>query len=376
MDFNRIKNTLGLTPAFVFDECTIKRNLTGLVDLKRQSGCQVLYSVKALPLEKVLQLTKGRLDGLSVSSLFEARLAKEVLRTSGSIHITTPGLRDEEFQQITTLCSHISFNSMTQYQRLQKLNLSSASLGIRLNPKLSFADDLRFDPCRPYSKLGVAIDCVTELPENIQGVHFHTVFSNVDYLALENTVSLLEQKLGEQLKQLKWLNLGGGYLYHQIKDHQPLIDLVTKLRSKYQLDVFIEPGKAIVNNAGYLVSSVIDSFVSDGKQVAVLDTSVNHHPEVFEYQKRLELVEADNQGEYVCLLVGSSCLAGDVFGEYQFKVAPKVGDRLVFSNVGAYSLIKANRFNGYNLPSVYWLDENNTISLLKQSDYQDYRKQW
>ena len=376
MDFEQIKNSLNSTPAFVFDEKTLVDNLTEIADLKKKSGCQALYSIKALPLELVLKLAKGHLDGLSVSSLFEARLAREVLADAGNLHITTPGLRDDEFRQIARLCTHVSFNSINQYRRLQNQALALTSLGLRINPKLSYASDPRFDPCRTSSKLGMAIDCLDNIPENIEGLHFHTVFSNTDYLALENTVRLLKQKLGDQLKQLKWLNLGGGYLYHQISNHQPFIDLITKLKSDYELRVFIEPGKAIVGNAGYLISSVIDCFISDGKNIAVLDTSVNHNPEVFEYQKSPELLDADSQGECSSLLVGSSCLAGDIFGEYQFNTLPKVGDRLVFLNVGAYSLIKANRFNGYNLPDIYWVDSNNDMTLIKQSDYLDYRRQW
>ncbi len=376
MDFDYLKNSLPTTPAFVFNSNIICSNLTALVDLKNQSGCKVLYSIKALPLEQVLKLASHYLDGLSVSSLFEARLAKEVLTGTGSIHITTPGLRDHEFKEVSTLCSHISFNSISQSLRLQKQAKKQASLGLRLNPKISFANDPRFDPCRPYSKLGIALDKLKNIPENIDGLHFHTVFSNTDYHPLEQTIALLEQKLGSHLNQLKWLNIGGGYLFPQIKNQQPFINLITRLKIQYNLDVFIEPGKAVVGNAGFLVSSVIDCFVSEGKTIVVLDTSVNHNPEVFEYQKSPELLETDNQGQYSCLLVGSSCLAGDIFGEYTFQQQPKIGDRLTFSNVGAYSLIKANRFNGYDLPDVYWVDEDNKVSLIKQSDYQDYRQQW
>ncbi len=375
MDFDYLKNSLPTTPAFVFDSNIISSNLRALVDLKNQSACKALYSIKALPLEQVLKLASYYLDGLSVSSLFEARLAKEILSGSGSIHITTPGLREHEFKEISTICSHISFNSSSQSQRLQKTN-KQASLGLRVNPKLSFANDQRFDPCRPNSKLGIALNTLNNIPENIDGLHFHTVFSNTDYQPLEQTIILLEQKFGSQLTQLKWLNIGGGYLFPQIKNQQAFINLITRLKNQYNLGIFIEPGKAIVGNAGFLVSSVIDCFVADGKTIVVLDTSVNHNPEVFEYQKSPELLETEKQGKYSCLLVGSSCLAGDIFGEYTFQHPPKIGDRLTFSNVGAYSLIKANRFNGYNLPDVYWVDEDNKVSLIKQSDYQDYRQQW
>ena len=376
MDLTLIKNNLSSSPAYVFDETKIVENLIELNKLKQQSGCKVLYSVKALPLEPVLKLAKCYLDGLSVSSLFEARLAKEMLAEQGSIHITTPGLRSDEFQEIAGLCTHISFNSLSQYRALKNLDTKKCSLGLRLNPKLSFSNDSRFDPCRPYSKLGVDVESLNTLPEKTEGLHFHTVFSNTNYQSLIKTVALLKEKLGHNLAQLKWLNFGGGYLHSQIANHQPFIDLIKQLKSDYKLDVYIEPGKAVVGNAGYLVTTVIDGFRSDGKMVAVLDTSVNHNPEVFEYQRQPDLLEADCDGRCTCILVGSSCLAGDVFGEYSFKEMPKAGDRLVFSNVGAYSLIKANRFNGYNLPDIYLRDRQYKINLIKHSTYQQYREQW
>ncbi len=376
MDLNSVKNNLPTSPAYVFDEQAIINNLSTLNELKKQSGCMILYSIKALPLGYILNLAKNHVDGLSVSSLFEARLAKEILDDTGSIHITTPGLRTHEFEEITDLCSHISFNSLTQYQQLKNHKDSPASHGLRVNPQLSFSSDPRFDPCRVDSKLGVPITELPVLDKKIEGLHFHTVFSKSNYQPLEETVTLLKNKFADSLHQLKWLNLGGGYLFDQIECHQPFINLVSQLITDYDIDVYIEPGKAVVGNPGYLVTTVIDCFTNDGKNIAVLDTSVNHNPEVFEYQQRPELFESERDGDYSCLLVGSSCLAGDVFAEYQFKAMPKVGDRLVFSNVGAYSLIKANRFNGYNLPDIYSVDKDASITLIKENSYQNYRQQW
>ncbi|MCK5189693.1 MAG: carboxynorspermidine decarboxylase, partial [Methylococcales bacterium] len=214
-----IKNNLSSSPAFVFDENTILKNLIELGELKKKSGCKVLYSIKALPLGPVLKLSKAYLDGLSVSSLFEARLAKETLAEEGSIHITTPGLRLDEFHEINRLCTHISFNSLSQFQRLNNVDITPCSLGLRLNPKLSYTNDPRFDPCRPHSKLGIDIESLGTLPETIEGLHFHTVFSNTSYQSLIETVAQLKEKSGHNLAQLKWLNLGGGYLHSQIANH-------------------------------------------------------------------------------------------------------------------------------------------------------------
>ncbi len=369
MDFEAVKTS----PAYVFDHDAILDNLKPLESLREATGCKIIYSIKALPLLAVLELLKGRVDGFSVSSLFEARLAREVLgEQGGSVHLTTPGLRTEEFAEISQLCSHISFNSLSQQQRLHHPQLAY-SAGLRVNPKLSFVEDERYNPCRQHSKLGVDLQLLQQSwPKVIEGLHFHTVFSREDFVPVLATVETLLPLLKQH--DLKWLNLGGGYLYQRIQDQKHLINLIRELRQNFGLDVYLEPGKGLVGNAGYLLTTVLDSFVSDGKTILVLDTSVNHHPEVFEYQRQPNL-RVTGFGSESALLVGSSCLAGDVFGEYQFAKIPEVGERLVFSDVGAYSLIKANRFNGYNLPDVYWHHQHR-VELLKHYSYPDYRQQW
>ncbi|MCX7087736.1 MAG: carboxynorspermidine decarboxylase [Methylococcales bacterium] len=377
MHIEHVKQRLPRSPVFLIDQQRVQDNLQQLATLKKHSGCKVLYSIKALPLASVMRWTMAVVDGFSVSSLYEARLAQQVLAGQGSIHLTTPGLRTEELPELMQLCSHISFNSLNQWQRFSELPSGSASLGLRVNPKLSFAPDVRFDPCRLHSKLGIDIHALGEqgLPPQVAGLHFHTVFAATDFAPLLQTVAALRYQLGKQFAQLRWLNLGGGYLFSDITDHSPFIALVKQLRQAFALEVYIEPGKAVVEQAGYLVSSVIDCFYSDGKQVVVLDTSINHHPEVFEYQQQPILLEQQAGGRYAALLVGSTCLAGDVFGEYQFEQPLGLGDRVVFDNVAAYSLIKANRFNGYPLPDIYTLNQQQLV-LLQRDSYEAYRQQW
>jgi carboxynorspermidine decarboxylase len=377
MDFQVIKDSIPSSPAFVFDEAGILSTLKKLHLLRHHSGCKVLYSLKSCPFSSVLDIVKPFVDGLAVSSLFEARLAREMLAESGSIHLTTPGLRQDELDQIARLVTHLSFNSLSQHQRFSEAIHSQTSIGLRINPKLSFLKDDRFNPCRQHSKLGVDIDAVWQSPclDQIKGLQLHTMFSATDFVPLIKTINKLRHYMGGKLAQLEWLNLGGGYLFDQIDDYRPFIDLVSQLKNDFDLDVYIEPGKAIIGGAGHLISTVLDSFVSDGKVIVILDTSINHNPEVFEYQRQPTLHEHDAGGSYPVILAGCTCLAGDIFGEYRFKKPPAIGDKVVFTQMGAYSLIKANRFNGYNFPDMYGYKAGQ-LKKLKHYDYQDYRRQW
>ncbi len=377
MDFQTLKSSVKTTPAFILNEAELMQNLQDLNTLRKQSGCKVLYSIKALPFSTILEIVKSSVDGFSVSSLFEARLAHEILTSDRTVHLTTPGIRPDEFDELSALCSHISFNSFPQYQRYSDTSRDGLSIGLRLNPKLSFLNDDRFDPCRQHSKLGVDIDDLWQSSclDQIKGLHIHNVFSAIDFKPLIKTIEKLRRYFGKNLSQLDWLNLGGGYLFNQINDHGPFIELVNKLKNDFELEVYIEPGKAVVGNAGYLVTSVIDSFVSDGKTIAVLDTSINHNPEVFEYQRQPELHEHDSKGVISVILAGCTCLAGDVFGEYRFSKPLTTGDKVVFKQIGAYSLIKANRFNGFNLPDIGLYRDTQT-KIMKQYTYQDYQQQW
>lgn len=377
MNLTEIKAQLPSSPAFVIDRGTLLDNLKTLSELKTRSGVRTLYSIKSLPLSRVLQEANSFVDGFSVSSLFEARLAQEILQHSGSVHLTTPGIRPDEIEALSAHCSHIAFNSLSQFRRFAPTPGKNVSAGLRINPKLSGLDDSRFDPCRPHSKLGVAIEDLKNLAswKGIEGLHIHNSFSATAYTTLTQTLQKIEACVGDRLDPLHWINLGGGYLYDRIIDHQPFIDSVQRLKSRYGVEVYIEPGKAVVGDAGHLVATVLDVFVSDGKTVAILDTSVNHHPEVFEYQRRPDLAEHAPQGNYPAVLAGSTCLAGDLFGEYRFEAPLAIGDKVVFKNVGAYSLIKANRFNGYNLPDIYIAD-GDRLECIKQFGYEDFRSQW
>lgn len=210
----------------------------------------------------------------------------------------------------------------------------------------------------------------------LEGLHFHTQFECRSLTPLRATLGRLESALGRVLRRLRWINLGGGYLLDSAALVRELAELVAGLRERYGLEVFFEPGKAIVGAAGYLVTEVIDRFERGGKTIAVLDSGVQHLPAVFEYQKSPALAGPGADGALPCLLVGSTCLAGDVFGEYRFRRLPSVGERLVFWDVGAYTLTRASRFNGYDWPAIHALRRDGRIEPVKRYGYAAYRSQW
>jgi carboxynorspermidine decarboxylase len=297
-----------------------------------------------------------------------------VISDQGSIHVTTPGFRVDELAELINVCDYLSVNSLNQWQRFSDRLRGSINAGIRVNPQLSFLDDDRYDPCRQFSKLGVAIDQVQDC-EGLSGLHFHTMFGSDSVEPLRKTIKKIEAELGDLLHQLEWINIGGGYVFNDQDSFSEFENIVCNLSDCYDLTIFFEPGKGIIGDAGELVTEVIDLFESDGKTIAVLDTSVSHHPEIFEYQRSPMIKEAID-GEWSCVLVGSSCKSGDLFGEYHFSEPLQIGSKITLMNVGAYSLVKANRFNGINLPDVYLRKDNGEMEFIRHFGYSDYKKFW
>ena len=371
------------TPAFIYDAAEIHRLLDQTAALRRATECQVLFSLKPFPYPQALRLMRPSLDGFAVSSLFEARLASEVLRGDGSLHITTPGFRPGDIGEVASLCDFVSFNSLSQLQAHGDVVRRAASPGLRVNPQMSFVDDERYNPCRPNSKLGVPIaslaDIVGQEPERLSGVEGLLVHSNCDsakLAQLQATVRYMHSRLRGLFDDLRWINLGGGYLFDEAKSLAPIYEAVRFLSSDCGLQVFIEPGASLVRSAGYIVSTVLDVFDSGGKNVAVLDTTVNHMPEVFEYGFEPDVLGHEDEAPHEYLLAGCTCLAGDLFGLYRFDEPLEPGSRVVFNNAGAYTLAKAHTFNGINLPTVYALSESGGLLLEKRFTYAEYAARW
>ncbi len=237
----------------------------------------------------------------------------------------------------------------------------------------------RYNPCRKASKLGVPLDTLSKISNNgsqvlrgLKGIHFHTNCESTDFNQLLKKVKHIEVHIPRLMEQIKWVNLGGGYLFEESDNLEKLAEAISYIKDKYDIEVFIEPGKGIVGKAGYIVSSVVDIFESDRKNIAVLDTTVNHMPEVFEYQFRPDIMQESEDGKYSYILAGATCLAGDLFGEYSFDEPLEIGSRIVFKDMCAYTMVKAHMFNGVNLPTIYIYTQNGKLKLVKQFGYEDF----
>ena len=367
------------SPAYVYDQSSIMAVLHQLELLKKETGCLPLYSIKSANMTGLLELIKPYVSGFSCSSLFEVKLSKEILSGDQSIHITTPGYRDDEWQELISVSNCITLNSISQWQRYAKQIADGASCGIRINPELSFVNDERYDPCRPGSKLGITRKQLLDAADTvdwslIEGLHIHNNCESNRFDELKQSVETLFPIIDNYKSDLKWINLGGGYLFKQDVDLTPLTEIISVLKNIYDVNVFIEPGKAITGHAGYLVSTIIDLIDDQDVSIAVLDASINHIPEVFEFQYQPKVMFSTDKGEHQYRLFGCSCLSGDLFGDYYFNELLKPGDKIIFEDIGAYMQVKANMFNGINLPATYLLDSNKELKLLKQHDYQSFRQ--
>ena len=369
-----------VTPAFVFDERPMLDTVDIIHGLQQETGVTVLYAVKAMTNLDIMRRLAPLLNGFTVASLFDARLAREIAGDSGIVSIGTPGFTDREIDEIGELCNNVVLNSLGQWERFRHRLERNAEIGLRVNPNISNVKDARYDPSRRYSKLGVNIDDLEEaladrpdLLDGLDGILFHTNCDSEDFQPVLTTIKLLVDRLDPLLRRLKWINLGGGYLFSDRSNLSPFRQAIKLLKDRYDLQVIIEPGAAFVRQGGYLVGSVIDIIPTDGPSIAVLDTTVNHAPEVFEYQFSPDVLESTPDGPYNYILAGNTCLAGDLFGEHRFHNPLELGRPVVFPNMGAYTTVKAHTFNGQNLPSLYLITRDGKINLRRTYDYDDYR---
>lgn len=401
------------SPSFVVDRAAVEFNLRILRDVADASGARILLALKAFALPGLMDLIDRYLDGACASGVYEARLAREMM--TGEVHSFAPAYSDRDLHDLISLSDHLSFNSLAHwvYHRdraaspvrsvLGRATISGATVtgdssagdgrpadvgpafGLRVNPEFSTGSVGIYDPCAPYSRLGITrsqFDLeAAELSGplvGLSGIHMHTLCES-SAQALADTVAALEERFGLLLErpEITWLNLGGGHhITRPDYDRDLLVTIVRRLRERYGVRVILEPGEAVVIHSGILVSTVLD-LPRNGMNLAILDTSATAHmPDTLEMPYRPDVwgAGAPSATANSYRLGGQTCLAGDVIGDYSFSRPLHVGDRLVFDDMSHYTMVKTTTFNGIPLPGICLFDSSTgKLEQLRRSDYSDFR---
>lgn len=366
------------TPCYVVDKDLLVKNLEILKSVQDRTGCKILLALKGFSMFSVFPLIGKYLAGITASSLNEARLGYEEM--GGEVHIYSPAYNDKDFDEILRFCDHIVFNSFNQWKKykdkVKSVKDKEIQCGIRINPEYSELKTAIYDPCSKFSRLGTTLNnFIPDELDGIDGLHFHTMCEqNSD--TLKRTVKVVEEKFGQYFAGLKWLNFGGGHhITRDDYDIETLVETILYIKEKYKVEVYLEPGEAVALNTGYLVTTVLD-IMENGMQIAITDTSAAcHMPDVLEMPYRPHIICSGKPGEYpyTYRLGGPTCLAGDIIGDYSFKKSLEVGDKLVFTDMAHYTMVKNNTFNGINLPSIALYSDAEGLQIVKQFGYEDFK---
>lgn len=367
------------TPCYIVDKRLLKKNLEILKSVIDRTGCKILLAQKAFSMFSVYPKIAEYLDGTTASGICEARLGYEEMGKpfGKETHIFSPAYPEQDFEYITGICDHMVFNSFHQWKKYRdKLKGKNIECGIRINPEYSEIDHDIYNPCFTGSRLGTRLcDFEENELDGISGLHFHTMCEqNSD--TLKRTIKVVDEKFGKYLKNMKWINFGGGHhITRDDYDIETLIECIMFFKDKYGIQVYLEPGEAVALNAGYLVSEVLDT-LENGMHIAILDASAScHMPDVLEMPYRPNIIDSGmpQEKKYTYRLGGNTCLAGDITGDYSFDEPLEASDKLVFCDMAIYSMVKNNTFNGMNLPSIMLYSDEKGLELIKEFGYQDFK---
>ena len=373
------------TPSYVIDEEMLRRNGEILQDIQVRTGCKILLAQKAFSNFSVYPMLSSYLAGTEASGLYEARLGKTKM-PAGECHVFCGAYKESEFEELLQYADHIVFNSPAQLRKYGKCaKLAGKSIGIRINPECSTQEGHEiYDPCAPGGRLGTTRAewdrlMSDELVSMLDGVHFHTLCEqNAD--ALEITLNAVEEKFGDILGRVKWLNMGGGHhITKEDYNRELLVSCIKRMQQKYRLEIYLEPGEAVALNAGYLVSEVLDVVENNKVTNLILDMSAAcHTPDVIEMpylppiMNAVSCVDESIETPYVYRLGGPTCLSGDVVGDYFFSDELMIGDRIVFGDMAIYTTCKNNTFNGMKLPDIYLLKMDGDVQCIASFGYDDF----
>lgn len=368
------------TPVYMIEEARLRRNLALIADVARRADVEIILAFKAFALWKTFPIFREYIRSTTASSLNEARLALEEF--GAKAHTFSPAYTDDEIDEIVRCSSHLTFNSLSQYERLNERVAGKASIGLRVNPEYSEVGTLLYNPCAPGTRFGVTADKLPDqLPANIEGFHCHChCESGAD--VLERTLVHIEEKFSKWFPQLKWLNFGGGHLMTR-KDYdvELLINILKGLHARYPwLKIILEPGSAFAWQTGSLISHVVDIVEDKGIRTAILDVSFTCHmpdclemPYMPEVRGASEVSMNSQTSEYVYRLGGNSCLSGDFLGCWQFDHDLQVGEEVVFEDMIHYTTVKTTMFNGISHPAIGMLHTDGRMEMLREFTYEDYR---
>ncbi len=366
------------SPSYLLDEIRLRKNLTLIQDVARSAEINIILAFKGFAMWKAFPIIREYIHGATASSLHEARLCNEEMKSLA--HTYSPVYKTEEFTDILDLSSHLTFNSLSQYERffpIVKNHPRQISIGLRVNPEWSdVATDL-YNPAAPDSRLGILSEDLQDgLPEGVEGLHFHVLCESDSY-ALEKTLNAFEQRFGYLLPQVKWVNMGGGHLMtRKGYDTKHLVQLLRRFREKHGVEIILEPGSAFAWETGELVSTVLDIVDQRGIKTAILDVSFTAHmPDTLEMPYRPKIISATDPvaGQPTYRLGGNSCLAGDFLGAYSFETPLQVGDRVIFLDMIHYTMVKTTTFNGVQHPNIAMLTQTGKLEIFKEFGYEDFK---
>ncbi len=370
------------TPCYVIDETKLLKNGKVLASVSQHTGCKILLAQKAFSNYDFYPLLSEFLAGTEASGLYEAKLGAEEMPEK-EVHVFCAAYREEEFEELLTYADHIVFNSPNQLQMFGvRAKQAGKSIGLRINPECSTQEGHEiYDPCAKGSRLGTTramwdVQMTEHLIELLDGLHFHTLCEQ-DADALERTLEAVEEKFGDILPRMRWLNMGGGHhITREDYDISRLEKVITYAQETWGVEIYLEPGEAVALNAGYLASRVLDIVQNGDVQIAIMDVSAAcHMPDVIEmpYTPPLYNAKEGEQSMHVYRLAGPTCLAGDVIGQFSFEKALAVGDLLLFGDMAIYSTCKNNTFNGMPLPNLWRRANNGEMQRLTDFGYNDFK---
>jgi carboxynorspermidine decarboxylase len=361
------------------EERLLRNNLALLREVKERAGVNMILALKAFALWKAFPVVREYISCSAASSVYEARLAWEEM---GSLaHTCSPAYTEADFPEILKYSSHVTFNSLSQFHRFYPAVVKGGnrvSCGLRINPGYSPVKTDLYNPALPGSRMGIAGNLPDELPEGVDGLHFHTLCESTSY-DLERTLEEVEKRFWRFLPHIKWLNMGGGHLItRKGYDTEHLIRLLQAFKAQYpNLEVILEPGSAFAWQTGFLLTTVVDIVENQGIRTAIIDASFTcHMPDCLEmpYQPVIRQAVSGGEGKYTYRIGGNSCLSGDFMGDWHFTKPLQTGDRLIFEDMIHYTVVKTTMFNGVPHPSLALWSKDDELILYRTFGYGDYKQ--